>query len=497
MTWIVCDGFTKFGIRQERPERPSGENEAQHMSNTAAHGGSYVAGSDDDNAVVWKERARIPLNFVADSVQASVDHYSKERIVTNSAVPATAANAAARGDASPAPERGVRLNRPATLEDWARLNVVDDWSQPAPARWAYRHVRELVPTARVARGDQPAPLPRAETSEQLPGIAELMQGETTDGLLVLHNGTVVFEEYAHGMRVDDTHIVNSVTKSLVGTLAGVLVERGALTPEDEVVKYVPELAGTSYEGASVRHLLDMRTGTSVENKGIGYTPDVDYWEEWGAQFDWTPGTPSDQDAIAFIASFINAREHGGPFEYRSILTDLLGLVLERAADSSLAELLGQELWAPMGAEWDADLAVNRHGFAPACAGISTTLRDLARFGQLMLDNGTVDGRQIVPAAWIEDTFHGGLDSAAAFAGSKYEQYFPSGQYRNQWWVPAPGRVLLGLGSGGQHLYVDRAAGVSIAHVSTMSSQAAKKQRVASIGALRSIADHLSVSAPRI
>ncbi len=118
----------------------------------------------------------------------------------------------------------------------------------------------------------------------------------------------------------------------------------------------------------------------------------------------------------------------------------------------------------MGAEPDAEITVDRHGFAAANGGICTTLRDLARFGQLMLDDAA-DGRQVVPVSWIADTLRGGPDSVTAFAGNDYEAYFPGGHYRDQWWVSAGERVLVGLGVYGQHPYVDRGAGVAVAKFS--------------------------------
>lgn len=382
-------------------------------------------------------------------------------------------------DESPVHDQADRQGRRATLADWM---------QPGHLSWSFRHLREIIPTARIARGERHSPLARREIDEQLPGVEELLRNGNTDGLLVLHDGAVVYEAYARGMRPDDTHMLWSASKSIAGTLTGLLVERGALAPEDDVVTHVHELAGTSFEGAKIRDLLDMREGTDYD--------ETEWAATWAVQFGWLPGTPPEPDAIAWIASFGNRCEHGGPFEYQSILTDVLGLVLERVGGAPLASLIGSELWAPMGAESEADLTVDRHGFPAPNTGISATLRDFGRFGHLMLDGNTVDGRPVVPLSWIEDTVRGGPDSAAAFAHNKYQEYFPNGFYRNQWWVPAGGGVLVGMGSGGQYLYVDRNAGVVIAHFSTLTTELAKERRVTTLAAFRTIADHLSAGAPK-
>ncbi len=374
----------------------------------------------------------------------------------------------------------------------SRRPTLAAWKLPEHLSWSFRHVRELIPTARVARGAVASALPRRELGEPLPGVQELMQEGYTDGLLVIHGGEVVCEEYGRGMRPDDTHLLMSISKSVTGTLAGVLVERGALAPEDEVVAHVPELAGTSFEGASVRDLLDMRTGTRYDETYEDPKSDI---VATAVQWGWAPGTPPAPDGISYLAGLENAREHGGPFEYRSILTNALGLVLERAAGEPLAELLGRELWAPMGAQSDADLTVNREGFAVAGGGICATLRDLGRFGRLILDDGAIDGRQVVPASWIADTLRGGPDSTAAFAGHEYETYFPGGHYRNQWWVPAGERELFGLGINGQHLYIDRGARVVIAKLSTWPTPLNYDLRTATLAAFRTIADHLTANSP--
>jgi CubicO group peptidase (beta-lactamase class C family) len=366
-----------------------------------------------------------------------------------------------------------------------------DWQRPEHLAWSFRHVRELIPTARVARAATPSPLPARPASGELPGVAELMRAGFTDGLLVLHHGEVVVEEYGRGMRPGDPHLLQSVSKSITGTLAGVLVGAGALAPEDMVVAHVPELAGTSFDGASVRDLLDMRAGTRFDETYDDPASDIRASE---AQFGWAPGPPPAPDALTYLASLANARAHGGRFEYRSILTDVLGLVLERAGGAPFAELLGRELWGPMGAELDADVTLDRHGFAVADGGICVTLRDLARFGRMVLDDGVVDGRRVVPAWWIADARRGGEDSATAFAADEHAADMPGGHYRSQWWVPAGGRVLLALGIHGQFLYVDRGAGVVAAKLSTWPVPLDPAGSAATLAAFAAIADHLATGA---
>jgi CubicO group peptidase (beta-lactamase class C family) len=366
--------------------------------------------------------------------------------------------------------------------------TLHDWQQPENLSWSYRHIRELIPTARIARGESASPLPARDPGHELPGVAELMETGFTDGLLVLHDGAVVLERYGRGMRAGDTHLLQSVSKSITGTLTGVLAARGALSPDDQVTAHVRELAGTSFDGARVRELLDMRAGTLFDETYEDPGSDIRASE---VQFGWAPGTPPAPDAIAYLASLRNVRPHGGRFEYRSILTDVLGLVLERAGGAPLGELLGRELWGPMGAEADAEVTVDPRGFPVADGGICVTLRDLARFGQLILE----DGRSVVPAAWIADTLRGGEDSKEAFAADEHAEDLPGGHYRNQWWVPAGGGVLLGWGIHGQFLYVDRDAGVVAVKLSTWPTPLDEDQRAATLATFQAIVQDLATGAP--
>lgn len=338
-----------------------------------------------------------------------------------------------------------------------------NWQEPENTAWSYRHVRELIPTARVRRGEPASPLDEASAQRGGLAVQRLLADDRTDGLIVVHDGEVLLEEYRRGMEADDVHLLQSVSKSITGTLTGILVGRGALATDDLVSTYVPELAGTSFDGASVRDLLDMRAGTRFDENYADPASDIRASE---AQFGWATGPRPAGDTLEYLAGLANHRRHGGRFEYRSILTDVLGLVIERAADSPFAETLGRELWSPMGAQTDAYVTVDAEGFAVADGGICVTLRDLARFGRLVLDRGAVDGRQIVPTQWLADTLAGGDDSARAFAQDEHSADLPGGHYRNQWWVPAGHQVLLAMGIHGQFLFVDRATRTVIALLST-------------------------------
>jgi CubicO group peptidase (beta-lactamase class C family) len=327
------------------------------------------------------------------------------------------------------------------------LVTLDNWQHAPFNRWAFQHVRELVPTARIPRGDGPVwELPRAEQDLTAVRFAdrsrELTVGEHldetyTDGFLVIHRGQIVTERYFNGLRPDTPHLLMSVSKSVTGLVAGALADKGVLDVTARVETIVPELGGTSFEGATVQQLLDMRTGTR-------FVEDYDDPEGDIAVSDriylWRPddGKPRPADAIEFFATLVNDCPHGGAFQYRSILTDVLAWVMEKAGRARFSELVARKLWQPMGAEHDAEVTVDGHGNALADGGISATLRDAGRVGLLALRRGRARDTQVVPQSWIRDTIRGSPDSRWAFREGDGAKGHPHGaHYRNCWWVTDP------------------------------------------------------------
>ncbi len=331
-----------------------------------------------------------------------------------------------------------------------------NWQEPPYNRWAFQRVRELIPTARIARAAQVRELPTVEqpvgdflltlNGRQM-SVAEVLATSYSDGFLVLHEGRVIAEQYFNGLTPDTPHLLMSVSKSVVGAVAGILAGRGDLEVTARVSDIAPELGDTSFAEARVRDLLDMRAGIRFDENYADPRSDARRCE---AVYLWRPATDDlpAPDAISYFATLGREGTHGGPFRYQSILTDVLGLVLERAAGERLAALISREIWQPMGAEFDADITVDAHGNALADGGMSATLRDLARFGELFLPGA---GR-VVPSAWIDDTILGAQDGAQAFAVRGY----PAGaHYRNCWWVREPSvPFFYANGINGQHVFVD-------------------------------------------
>ena len=346
-----------------------------------------------------------------------------------------------------------------------------NWRQFPFSRWAFHHVREIVPSAAIPCGERRMRLERAiEPVERLAfeapdgaewTVARLISESFTDGFIVLRHGRIVHESYEAGHDGDTPHIVFSVSKSLTALVAGILADRGILDADSPVTAYVPEAAGSAYGDCTVRHVLDMTVSITFEENYLDVTGAFARYREatgWNPAGD--PARPG--DLRSFLLTLERGRgAHGEAWRYVSPNSDLLGWVLERASGLRFADLMASLLWQPMGAECDAYVTVDRFGAPRSAGGICTTLRDLARIGEMMRCRGVSGGRQIVPGWWIDDIFDKGVRKT--WASGDMQALLPDGRYRSQWYLTGNAHgACFALGIHGQWLYVDPPSGVVIA-----------------------------------
>ncbi|MCR5858066.1 serine hydrolase [Mesorhizobium sp. J428] len=348
-----------------------------------------------------------------------------------------------------------------------------EWDLPPHHRWTFQHIREMTATAQIWRGNYGARiLPSATTdlagvgydfAGQRRTVGQYLDASFTDGFLVLHRGRIVMEDYRNGMKPHGTHLAMSVTKSVVGTLVGILAGEGAIDVAAPATRYLPELEATAYRGATVKHLLDMTSGTVFDES---YTTPGSHMQKIDQACGWKVYTRQDWPRTMWqliLTLDEKEREHGELFRYRSIETDVLGFLVERVAGQSLAELVSEKIWQPMGAEEDAYITVDDAGAALADGGLCATLRDFGRFGLLLVEEGACNGRQIVPSSWIEASRTG---DRSLFQGI-YRSVLPDGAYSNQFWIEdSERRCLWARGIFGQSIYADPEAELVIVKLST-------------------------------
>lgn len=344
-----------------------------------------------------------------------------------------------------------------------------NWLVPPFNRWSLQHVPELLPTVAVPRGVGPvSPLPPSGRPlgelrfEPAPGqtatLAQWLAESYTDGFIVLHEGRVVHETYLNGFGPAVPHLTFSISKSIVGILAGVLADEGALALAHAVERYVPELGTSGFAGYTVRDLLDMRAAIDWrEDYGDPRGP----WRRWKDAIGWTLSADGATEAAVvgnyrFLPTLQRDPAGGSAFRYVSPTAEAAGWALERAGGQPLARLLAERLWAPLGAEQDAYFTTDPSSAVSAAGGFGATLRDLARVGQLVLDEGEIDGRRLVSRSWIRDISRHG--SNAAWRNGQYRGYWnPDGAYRSFWYVTGDAHGSIeAIGIHGQRLHVDPA-----------------------------------------
>ncbi|MBO9451032.1 serine hydrolase [Tropicibacter sp. R16_0] len=348
--------------------------------------------------------------------------------------------------------------------DEADQVTLANWRTQPYSSWAFHHVREIVPSADIS--NDPAnvwELPEGDPLVTDAQIQTTLAETRTDAVVVLHKGRVVHEMYRNGMTAEDPHILMSVSKSMLGLLAGCLSDKGLLDLEAALTDYVPELFETAYAGATVRQALDMRVGVEFSEDYLATSgPIISYRKA----ANWNPVEPGDSvpDLRGFQGMLTETDgPHGGRFHYVSPVTDLLAWVFERAAGKRYADLMSEHLWRPMGAEKPAYITVDRIGGARAAGGMCVTARDLARVGALMCQGGARDGKQVIPKAWLDDIVDKG-DRQAWVQGDFHERFDTYNMcYRSKWYVHRDERPLIhGMGIHGQFLFADPARDLSIA-----------------------------------
>ncbi|WP_242511861.1 serine hydrolase domain-containing protein [Rhodobaculum claviforme] len=340
-------------------------------------------------------------------------------------------------------------------------------------RWSVCHLRQFLPTVQLGRGlGAPVPLdtlPPVAFAEMRAAIDALtfrpigaeedmtwaasLDANYTDGIAILHRGRVVYERYSGCLAEDGQHAAMSMTKSVTGLLAEILVVEGALDDTALVVDIIPEIAGSAFADATVRQVMDMTTGVAFSEDYAD--PDADIWRYSAAAspFPKPEGHTGPDGYWEYLMQVRPEGAHGEAFHYRTINSDMLGWIIARTAQRSVADLASERLWRRMGAEQDAYMAVDGRGVPFAGGGLSLGLRDLARLGLVMLDGGEIAGTRLFPAEVVARIRAGG--DPARFSGYPT---LPNGSYTSQWWVFHNDHgAFAARGVHGQTIYVDPTA----------------------------------------
>ena len=341
-------------------------------------------------------------------------------------------------------------------------------------RWSFSNWRQFFPTQPLHRGDAPAQIfPRAERddidaltftplgSDKPMSWKDALGANYTDAIVVLHKGKIVYERFMGVTNSASQHIAFSVTKSYIGTLAASLAAEGQLDPDKLVTDYVPELADSGFAGATVRHVMDMTTGIAFDETYTNADADIIRHARAGRAAPRRADYNGPDGFLAFLPTIGKQGEHGERFTYRTANSDALGWIIARATGVPVREQLEQRFWSKLGMEQDAAIVVDAQGTPFGGGGLMLSVRDMARFGEMMRLGGKWNGQQIVPTAAVADITKGG--GKAEFAKNGAYPTLPGWSYRNQWWVSHNDHgAYMARGIHGQAIYIDPKAEMVIA-----------------------------------
>jgi CubicO group peptidase (beta-lactamase class C family) len=351
-------------------------------------------------------------------------------------------------------------------------------------RWAFQHNRELQPTREIYRGAGPVALLDVDLQD-LGGVTgtvregrklsldEFLDESHTDAFLILHRGRIVYERYLNGMQPHGQHLMFSATKSFIGTVMLVLIEQGRVDPDARIATYVPELKDSAFGDATVQQVLDMTTAVAYSE--VYDDPESDIarygwvFGVWGSPPDDYPGPRTIYD---YLPTLTKQGTHGEAFRYVTPNTDVLGWIIRRvtgkSADANIAELI----WQRLGVERDAYIWLDESGAEMAGGGLNVTARDAARFGQMILQRGRLNGEQILSEAIAERILQpGDPDIFTRYYSTAHPDDDWYGgvayAYHDQWWTfNNAHKAVSAIGIHGQYIYLDPKAEMVVVKMSS-------------------------------
>ncbi len=369
-------------------------------------------------------------------------------------------------------------------------------------RWSVCHLREFLPTEEVSRGiAAPVPLNYALDEEAIDALTfmpigsdeamtwkESLAANYTDGMLILHKGDIVYERYSGCLSETGKHAAMSMTKSMTGLLAEILVAEGELDDTALVSSIVPELADSAFGNATVRQVMDMTTGLKYSEDYADPNADIWVYSAAASPLPKPEGYEGPNGYFEYLQTVQPLGSHGDAFHYMTINTDALGWIVSRVSGKAVSELLSERIWSRMGAEQDAYMTVDGLGVPFAGGGLTAGLRDLGRIGLMMLNNGRINGERLVPRKAIRSIRKGG--SKEAFAKAGYTT-LEGGSYRGMWWLlHNDNKAYAARGVHGQTIYIDPTADMVIVRFSSF--PVAKNAMIdpTSLPAYQAVADYL-------
>lgn len=370
-------------------------------------------------------------------------------------------------------------------------------------RYSINHMREFYPTRNVSAAKEKYYQFEVALDKKIDEIMfipwdedraiswkESLKRNYTDGIIILHKGKIVYEKYFAGLTPDGNHGAMSVSKSFTGTIASILIAEGILDPKELVGEYIPELKKSGFGDATVEQVLEMTTAIQYSEDYNDQNADIWAFSEAGNVFHPTgyKGANNYYEYLQTVKKQPNGC-HGEVFGYKTVNTEVMGWIISRVTGKSITELISEKIWKPMGARYDGYYQLDSAGIAFAGGGFNLNLRDMAIFGQLMLNQGKLKDKQIIPKAAIDLITCGG--NTNAFAKGNFPK-LKGWSYKNMWWITHNKHgSYMARGVHGQALYIDPVAQMVIARFASNYLSSNKYIDPLSIPAYEAVAEYFS------
>ncbi len=344
-----------------------------------------------------------------------------------------------------------------------RLNKVNHLFEKEVILENFQHMENIFPVSKINASSNPLVLAE-QIDYQLPkefllndkpiNTESFLQDTETEGLLIIHKDTIVYEDYQLGLDEEETHISWSMSKSFVATLIGVFVDQGKIDIDKKVSHYLPHFVGSAYENVRVKDLLNMSSGVAFNEDYGDFYSDIN---RFGRSF--AMGTSLEN----FALSLKKDKPPGTYNHYVSIDTQVLGLILTAVSGESVTSLTQKYIWEPAGMEDSATWIIDNTGMEVVLGGLNATLRDFSKLGLLYLHNGQLNGQNIVSPEWIFDAT---TPDAKHLEANQLEHSSNPFGYAYQWWLPRfPANDFFANGIYSQYIYINRDQDLVIAKLS--------------------------------
>lgn len=383
------------------------------------------------------------------------------------------------------------------------ISAIDGSFFKFPAlRYSVCHMRQFMPTVEVNAASTNQYRFKAKIDRNIDTVSfipwnskkpmtwkESLAKNYTDGILILHKGKIVYENYFGELKPDGVHAAMSVSKTFTGTLGALLIAEGLLDENKTGADYIPELKNSAFGDATIRQILDMTTGLKYSEDYSDPNAEIWSFSAAGNPFPKPASYSGPTNYYDYLVTVQKEGEHGEVFGYKTINTDVMGWIISRVTNKSIPELLSERIWKPLGTHVDGYYQIDGAGIAFAGGGFSANMRDMAMFGEMIRNKGRFNNQQILPTSLVEDIMSGG--SQEVFMRSVYGTSLENWSYRDMWWITHNEHgSFAARGVHGQTIYIDPKAEMVIVRFASHPEAKNSKIDPTSLPAYHAIADYL-------